>query len=276
MTEQTSLDDIMSARGQSVPDATPTPEPAVPGDGTTSRDDKGRFAAKTDPVAAPTPAPQAAPTPENAEPQPNGFVPIKALDAERGKRKELEDRYDKDMRELREQIARMAQPQQPAEPPVPAPTLWDAPDEFIASQLTPVQQQMADMREFVSENMAVQAHGAETVEAAKKAAEQIARTPEGQQMISRLLQSRHPYDDLVKWHKSQSFMNEIGSDPDAYKQRIIQEYLAQQQPTPQAQPQSPQAAAPVMPTSFAAAPTSGPRGGPEYGGPRALSDIMKR
>ena len=272
MTEQTSLDEIMSARGQSVPDATPTPEPAVPAEGTTSRDDKGRFAAKTEPAAGPTPAPQAAPTPENAEQQPNGFVPIKALDAERGKRKELEDQ----MQELRAQVARLSTPQKPAEPPAPPPTLWDAPDEFIASQLTPVQQQMADMREFVSENMAIQAHGAETVEAAKKAAEQIARTPEGQQMISRLLQSRHPYDDLVKWHKSQSILSEIGTDPEAYKQKIIQEYLAQQQPTPQAQPQAPQAAAPVMPTSFAADRTSGPRGGPEYGGPRALSDIMKR
>lgn len=277
MTEQTSLDDIMSARGQSVPEATPTPEPAAPAEGTTSRDDKGRFAAKAEPAAAPVPAaPQAAPTPESVEQQPNGFVPIKALDAERGKRKELEDRYEKDMQELRAQLARLSTPQKPAEPPAPPPTLWDAPDEFIASQLTPVQQQMADMREFVSENMAIQAHGAETVEAAKKAAEQIARTPEGQQMISRLLQSRHPYDDLVKWHKSQSILSEIGTDPEAYKQKIIQEYLAQQQPTPQAQPQAPQAAAPVMPTSFAAAPTSGPRGGPEYGGPRALSDIMKR
>ncbi len=271
-----SLDDIMSGRSEAVPEpTTPAPTPDAPDQpGSASRDDKGRFAAKAEPEVAPTPAAtQAAPTPEAPEQQPNGLVPIKALDAERGKRKDLEDRYEKDMQELRAQLARLSQPQTPAEPPAPPPTLWDAPDEFIASQLTPVQQQMADMREFMSENLAVQAHGAEKVEAAKKAIEQIARTPEGHQVIQRLTQSRHPYDELVKWHTSQSFMNEIGTDPDAYKQRIIQEYLASQQQQPQTTPPAP---APVLPTSFANDRTSGPRGGPEYGGPRALSDIMKR
>lgn len=276
MTEQTSLDDIMSARGQSVPDATPTPEPAAPVEGPTSRDDKGRFAAKAEPVAAPTPAPQAAPTPETVEQQPNGFVPIKALDAERGKRKELEDRYDRDMQELRAQLARLSQPQKPAEPPAPPPTLWDAPDEFIKHQISPIEQRIRDMNERVSERLAVKEHGAETVTEAKSWIEQNVHTPLGQRVLAELMQSDDPFEDLVKQYKSQSIMTEIGSDPEAYKQKIIQEYLAQQQPTPQAQPQAPQPAAPVMPTSFAAAPTSGPRGGPEYGGPRALSDIMKR
>lgn len=274
-----SLDEIMSGRGEAVSGAEPTAPthdaPTTEPTGSASRDDKGRFAAKpetTDPQAA---APAATP---DQPAQQTRQVPVQALDAERGKRKETEERYERELKELREQVTRLSQVQQPAkpvEPPAPPPTLWDAPDEFIASQLSPVQQQMADMREFVSENLAVQAHGAEKVEAAKRAIEQAAQTPDGQQVIQRLMQSRHPFDDLVKWHTSQSFINEIGHDPDAYKQRIIQEYLAQNPQAQQPQPTTP-APAPVLPTSFAGSPTSGPRGGPEYSGPRALSDIMKR
>lgn len=281
-----SLDEIMSGRGEAMPD-TPTAPKAnadtpAPADGA-SRDEKGRFAAKADPTPnapAPAPAEPQAPTPENPEQQPSGFVPIKALDAERGKRKELEDRYEKDMRELREQISRLSQPQQPAEPPAPKVTLWDDPDAYLQdqlqSQLTPVQQQLMETREFVSETLAVQAHGAEKVEAAKKAIEQIAATPEGQQVVRKMMQSRHPFDELVKWHNEHSFRSEIGSDPEAYKQKIIAEYLASQQQPAQPQSPTPPAPAPVMPSSFAKSPTSGPRGPEVASGPRALSDIMKR
>lgn len=270
-----SLDEIMSGRGEAVSETPTAPESTTdspaPAEGA-QRDEKGRFAAKTEPTPAePAPAPSG---PQSAtattEQQPSGHVPLQALDAERSKRKALEDQ----LRDMQQQITRLSQPPQPVEPPPPAPTLWDDPNAFIQSQLTPVQQQLMDTREFVSESLAIQAHGAEKVEAAKKAIEQAAATPEGRATIQKMMQSRHPFDELVKWHDEHSFRAEIGSDPEAYKQRIIAEYLASQQQTTQPQPTP--APAPVLPTAFAKTPTSGPRGPEVAHGPRALSDIMNR
>lgn len=278
-----SLDEIMSGRGETVSEPkTAAPEPTAEQTAEAeraARDEKGRFAPKVEPTPeapAPAVAEAAQPAPEGQEQQPNGFVPIKALDAERGKRKELEDT----LRELQQQVTRLTQtqqPAQPAEPAKPAATLWDDPDAYLQSRLTPVEQQLMEQREFLSENLAVQAHGADKVEAAKKAIEQVAATPEGRLTIEKMMQSRHPFEELVKWHQEHSFRTEIGSDPEAYKQKIIADYLAsQQQTTTQAQQQPHPAPAPVMPSPFAKSPTSGPRGPEVAAGPRALSDIMKR
>lgn len=281
-----SLDEIMSGRGGAASEPVETaipeaPAPATPADGT-ARDDKGRFAPKAsdpapvvDPAAAPVVDP-AAPAPETTEQQPNGFVPIKALDSERGKRKELEERYEKDMREMRERLDRLSQPAKPVEPPAPAPTLWDSPDEYFASQLTPLQQQMFEQKAGFSKMLASDKHGAEVVDAALQALTSIQGTPEFQVIDGQLLKSIHPFEDLVKWHAEHKLKSEVISDPEAYKKRIIDEYLASQQQQPQAAAPTAPAAAPVLPTAFSSKPTSGPRGGPEYGGPRPLSEIMKR
>lgn len=268
-----SLDDIMSQRGEAVPETTTT-EPAAELPATeTGRDEKGRFAPKAGEAPEAVADLAAQPVVDPVEPQqPNGFVPIKALDAERGKRKEIEDRYDREIREMREQITRLSQPQQPVEPPAPPPALWDDPDAYLKHQLDPVEQRIRNMNERFSERLAVKEHGAETVTAAKTWIEQNARTAEGQRLIGELMQSDDPYDDLVQKYKGQSLLSEIGTDPEAYKQKIIQDYLATQT---QAQPQQPQAQ-PVLPTAFAKTPTSGPRSSTEFGGARALSDIMKR
>lgn len=281
MTEQ-SLDDIMSGRGASASSNTQadnnaanaaTTAVASSGQATEQgqqRDGQGRFAGKEQ-----TPAPGPA---ENASAQPaGGKVPIQALDAERGKRKEIEERHERELKELRDQIAALSKPQPPAQQtqPVAPPEIFEDPDGYIRHQLTPVQQQMMDMREFVSENMAVTAHGADAVNEAKQAIEQVAATPEGQRVIAEMLQSQHPYDALMKWHKKQRAMAEVGDDPEAYFQRRLQEMQAAQQ-QPQTQTQQPATQATPLPTDFSGAPSGGPRGGPEYGGPRSLTDIMKR
>jgi hypothetical protein len=114
------------------------------------------------------------------------------------------------------------QPQQEQQPA----SLWDDPDAYLKTQLNPVQQQMMEMKEFMSENLAVQTHGEETVTAAKQAIEQAARTPEGQQVIQKMMQSRHPFDELVKWHKQQAAISRVGNDPDAWFQAEYEKRLA--------------------------------------------------
>lgn len=268
-----SLDDIMSQRGEAVPETTTT-EPAVePKTPDVPRDPKGQFAPKTGDVSEIAAEVAAIPATDPIEPQqPNGFVPIKALDAERGKRKEIEDRYDREIREMREQITRLSQPQQSVTPPAPTPALWDDPDAYLQHQISPVQQEIAQVRNMMMRMEATQTHGADAIRNAYEAAQRIENTPEGAALEAQIMTSGNPFDNLVKWHKSQSILNEIGTDPEAYKQKIIQEYLATQT---QPQPQQPHAQ-PVLPTAFAKTPTSGPRSSTEFGGARALSDIMKR
>lgn len=281
MTEQ-SLDDIMSGRGASASSDTQTETnaataatPAASPSGQTTeqgqqRDGQGRFAGKEQ-----TPAPGQA---DNATTQQPGHVPIQALDAERGKRKETEERYEKKLKELEDRIASLSQPQQPAQQQ-PRPTLYDDPDGYMQEQLTPVQTAILDMKEFVSENMAVQSHGREKVDAAKAAIEQVAATPDGQRVIAEMIYSQHPFEVLMTWHKRQMAFAEVGDDPEAWFQKRLAAMQGGQQQQPQAQSQQtqqPAAQAAPLPTDFSGAPSGGPRGGPEYGGPRSLSDIMKR
>jgi hypothetical protein len=275
-----SLDDIMSGRGEpaseeanaSVATESATPAPAEPTGA--SRDEQGRFAAKqTDAAVAVPEVPVSAPAPTQ---QPSGQVPIQALDAERGKRKELEERYDRDMRELRDQLARLSAPPAPTEPPKPPPALWDDPDGYLQHQLTPVQQQMQEMREALQETQAISTHGAAKVQAAKQAAEALFNTPQGAALGRELMAGGNPFDNLVKWHERQTMNAEIGGDLEAYKakirQQIMDEIASQQQPQTAPTPQP--APAPNLPTAFAKTPAGGPRGGAEYGGPRPLSEIM--
>lgn len=274
-----SLDDIMSGRGEPVSEEANAPvttesAPAAPEEAAgASRDDQGRFAAKQTEAAVAEPEVPAAPAPT---PQPSGHVPIQALDAERGKRKELEERYDRDMRELRDQLSRLSTPPKPTEPPKPPPALWDDPDGYLQHQLSPVQQQMQEMREVLQETQAIGVHGAAKVQAAKQAAEALFNTPQGAALGRELMAGGNPFDNLVKWHERQAVSAEIGGDLEAYKakirQQIMDEMASQQQPQPTPTPQP--APAPNLPTAFAKTPAGGPRGGAEYGGPRPLSEIM--
>ncbi|WFR98711.1 hypothetical protein [Rhizobium tumorigenes] len=273
MAEQ-SLDEIMSSRNSSsettaapaVVEQAPAAAPAATGTG--DRDDKGRFAPKA--PGQPGAEPSAAP----AGQQSNGQVPIQALDAERNRRKETEERHERELRELRAQLTRM-QPAQEAAPQPKKPEIWEDPNGFIQSELTPVQQQIAEMREELWENKAVSRHTPEVVSAAKEAAEKLFGTPQGAELHRRITASGNPFDNLVAWHKEQTISSETGGDLEAYKKRVIEEYLAAGNQPQQLQP-SPTPAPAALPTSFAGAPSAGPRGGPEYGGPRPLSEIMKR
>lgn len=256
----------MSGRDAPVSDAiteTVTTEPVA--DTGHSRDDRGRFAPKAEQAAMPETVEQPAQQP--------GHVPIQALDAERGKRKELEDRYEREMRELRDQITRLAQPAKPIEPPAPPPNMFEDPDGYVRHQLQPLEQRLAQQAANFSQRMAVKEHGKETWDAAEKALEGVASTPEGQQLIAMLRASDDPGEELIQWHKRRSVVSEIGTDPEAYFQRRLAEWQASNQSQQTQQPTQQPAQAPI-PTSFAKAPTGGPRGGPGYGGPRPLSEIM--
>lgn len=277
---QKSLDDIMSGRGEPVseeantPVATESATPAPTEAAGASRDEQGRFAAK--PTEAAVEEPQA--TPAAPAQQLSGHVPIQALDAERGKRKEAEERYERDMRrmqELERQIQALSNPPRPTEPPAPPPALWDDPEAYLKLQLNPVQSELERTRNLVLELHASTRYGADKVQAAVDAVKSITPgSPEWHALEAETSKAANPYESLVKWHERQTVNAEIGGDLEAYKQKVIQDYLAAQQQQPQPTPTPQPAPAPNLPTAFAKTPAGGPRGGAEYGGPRPLSEIM--
>ena len=113
------------------------------------RDGQGRFAGKEQ-----TPAPGPA---ENASAQPaGGKVPIQALDAERGKRKEIEERHERELKELRDQIAALSKPQ---------PTRSTAPLGARQARLMSRRSLNTSMRLFarVSIRLSIRATGSQTI-----------------------------------------------------------------------------------------------------------------
>lgn len=225
-----SLDEILSGDGNAMPETTTT-EVQQPADTGQQRDEQGRFAAKADAPVIEFEQP-GEPITTDQMPQ-HGEVPVGAVKAEREKRQAAQAEAEtlrRELAELRGQVTLLTQQRQPAEQTPQQeqqpPALWDDPDGFIKSQLTPFEKQMADMREFMSENMAVQQFGAEKVEAAKQAIEQAARTPEGQQIVRQMMQSRHPYGDLMQWHQRQQALATVGNDPQAWLQAELEKRMA--------------------------------------------------
>lgn len=289
------LDAIMgereSASAESNETATERTESAERG-----RDDQGRFAAReqTEEKPAQTTETQEQQTqqkpaeaegeikPEAKDEQKPGFVPVQARDAERQKRRAAEQRAADLERRLavleQQRAAPVGQPQQTAQED-PLAEFLSNPTAFLEKQLSshlaPLQQGLSSQQEFISETIAVQTYGQDAIEAAKEAAleAQEAGGPAFDLMISRLKSSRHPFDELVKWHREQGALQKYGADPDAYINAEIERRLAERAPQQQ---QPPAQTHQQLPSSFAAARNSGPRSGPGTGGPRPVSEILPR
>lgn len=220
---------------------------------------------------------------------PDGYVPIQALDAERGKgRKYKEELADVNRRfgEFQQQFTGFIQafqgqqrPQQ-AQPPQEAPAIWDNPDGFVDHRVSQALQGQVDpIREAIMFNSRLTAeayHKPEAVRAAEDAFNEAARTGQiDPREHARINSSPNPFHAAVLWHKQTSALSQIGSDPDAYRERVRAELLAemQGQTAPFARPQ-PNGAPPAMPSSFAAGRSAGPRATPQWSGPKPLSEIM--
>lgn len=218
------------------------------------------FAATEGPETEAAPSPEvAAPSPEPApvvgddqpqapsqQEQQERHVPYAALKEEREARKALQSRV-----EQLTNIMLQGQRQQPQkqEEQQPEPEIWDDPTAFIRSQLSPVQNELQQTREFYSQREAVREHGAETVEAAYNAlAEAMQQGDQSAQALYRKArQSMDPFGEIVTWHKRNEILSEIGPDPKAYEARLraqILEELQGQAPAGQqpaaAQPGQPQ------------------------------------
>ncbi|WP_186118278.1 hypothetical protein [Burkholderia gladioli] len=196
------------------------------------------------------------------------MVPLKALEEERKGRQDWKEkaiRFEEEIKHLR---AQHSQPQVPSNP------------EQRQPQQMSIEQALLNERMNVSEMMVRQQHGDAAVESMLETFQQaVAKNPA---LGAELAQQRHPWQWMYEQAQRMKAMEEIGSDPAAYRQKLRDELLAElqaQQPaaTHPEQPEAPAApAAPALPRSLATARSAAPRTAPAWSGPTPLNDILKR
>jgi hypothetical protein len=212
------LDEIMSGAGEAMPE-TQQEQPSQP------RDESGRFATAETPVVEP---PAVVEEPAQEEHPTQGGIPAQRLKAEADKRREAEASAEALRREVAELRGWITGQQKPAAEPQPEQqpaSLWDDPENFLKGQLSPVQREIAEMREMFWEGQAAQLHGADKIQAAKAAAEALDQNGKAN-LHRQLMAGGNPFDNLVKWHKQQEALSRVGDDPDAWLNAEIEKKLA--------------------------------------------------
>lgn len=194
----------------------PEEQPAV------SRDDKGRFATKTEKTEArPEPVVE---TRTEATPQAEPAIPPGRLREEADARRKAERELD----EMRGQMAammRMMNPQRQDSAPEPI-DFFANPDAAISQRLNPLQQhfagQMQEMKNHFSEMFARQVHGDAKFDAAKEWAKTRMNDPA---LEARIARSNNPWGELIKSYDEHKTLSEIGTDPNAFIQKKLDEAL---------------------------------------------------
>lgn len=141
-------------------------------------------------------------------------VPLPTFLDMRDKQKETERRAN----ELERQIAEMRNAQQPK---VTAPDPFDDPVGFAAYNRQQLDDALFQQKMSISYEMAAGQHGRDTTEAARIwALEKAQSDPAFDAMISTEMKRQiNPLDWIVRQHKRDSVMQQIGEDPDEYVKR---------------------------------------------------------
>lgn len=223
------------------------------------RDEGGRFATKqadapVEPVAhAVEPAPVAPAPVEPAKPEASQEAKglMLAMLDEREKRQAIKKEFD-------DYKARTQTPE--------APPTFQTPEDIQAYVQREAANAAWSAKVDFSENSAREKHGDATVEAAMawnmaKCEAEKAALGFSPWAVEQMRQ-RHPVDWVVRQHKRDAFINEIGDDPEAYRAKIRAELAAQSatEIAPSAPAAVPQPVAPKPPPprpSLASAPTAG-------------------
>ena len=178
------------------------------------------------------PEPEAEPV--EAEKGKSHLVPVSELQKERQKRqdearlRELAESnaktYEAMIEKLTQQQANQQQPAPQPEPAVELPDPYEDPEGYtqavVNQRVGQMQQQMVNMQLNMSERLAVSEHGREAVDAAFDAVSKA-------NIAGRFVQDPDAYGSMVKWHKEQVAIAEIGDDPSAYKAKLEAEMRQQ-------------------------------------------------
>ena len=201
-----------------------------------------------EPVVTPEAAPVAAPVAKVEDPT---MVPLAALQAERASNRSLKDRLDRIEGTLAQK------------PAAALPDVFEDPQGFQRAVDERVTDATRHMMAEVSERLTRTAQGDAVVDEAFQAAEAAG-------VIGQFNGRKDGWGDLVKWHKSQKALSEIGDDPAAYAQRVEAEMRTKIMAEMAVQSVKPALASP----SLAGQPNVGTRAAPAWSGPTSLDDVL--
>jgi len=183
---------------------------------------------------------------ETTAPETDRHVPLAALEAERKGRQDWKEkaiRYEEELKALRN----------------PPPQQNQQPHDPIAA----AEARIMDMTLNVSERMARKSYGNEEVDKAfAKFQTAAAKNPFLQQQA---LSSPDPWDFVVQEGKKLAALEEIGSDPVAYREKLRAEILAEGGAAP---------VRPVIPGSLAGVRSAAGRAAPGFTGPPPLDTLF--
>jgi len=130
------------------------------------------------------------------------------------------DTYNK----LRDAERKLQELQEASKEKAAAPDPLLDPEGYAANQQRIFDEKLWDERAIMSEISAKRYYGPEVVKAAFEALQQQADPLVGM----RIRRAADPWEEIVRWHQTQLLLSEVGEDPNAYRQRIIAEWQAEQ------------------------------------------------
>jgi hypothetical protein len=167
-----------------------------------------------------TPQGQFAPKPKGQQGQPQHQVPLRELMEERERRQKLEAHTQELTRAVMALQERLL-PQQPPQQPQGPQSIFDDPDAYLDHRvMNPLRQEaqvyVMQVKDGLSRAQANQQFGQQEVDAALNEIGRIRQTPQGQFIFNQIMQSGHPYGELVQWHRQARAQAAIGADPQAW------------------------------------------------------------
>ena len=228
----------------------------------------------TKPAAAATPAPDPDEDAEPGDPEPGQpIVPRTAYEKERARRQNWVERASKAEAE-RDMLAKQLEDAKKPPPESTPPRAMEPIDPVRdpVGYTRRVQGVMLNERLNTSEMMAVDKHGKEKIEGEVAYFQNRAKADPA--LFQKLYSTPHPYQWMIEDNATARLHEEIGTDPTAYRARIVAEERAKwESENPAGQPVSPAAG---MPPSLAGARSAAPRSTNGYAGPPSFDDILKR
>jgi len=178
------------------------------------------------------------------------------LEASKAENQTLRDELNQLKGQMQAQPA--PQPSQQQAPQIPNPAT--DPEGYHAFMRSLQASAMQNAQLNMSEMMVRESMGDEAVNEAFSALNQHSQRD---LLLSQFRQTPHPWGQMMRWHKEQKLVSEIGTDPEAYKQKLKEELLAEMRQTPAQQaPSSPQT--PNLPPRVANTPGVMPGGAAQH------------
>jgi alkylated DNA nucleotide flippase Atl1 len=203
--------------GRERPDASPSSsQPSSTGQPASTRPDLQQGAQT--PGQPRDPQGKFAPKPQGQQGQQHN-VPLGELLKERDARQRLEAHAQELTRAVMDLQQRLS-PQQPQQPQGPE-TIFDDPRTYLDQNvMAPMRAEMQaygmKVKDDVSRTQANMQFGEQEVNAALVDIGRIRQTPQGNFVFNQIMQSGHPYGELVKWHRTVRAQQAIGADPQAW------------------------------------------------------------